>query len=76
MLEIGQKVQFKEGAFTQAIGKGITFTVTDAFVKGDETPSGETYNGSTPLYRIVTDDAAVPEPLRILYETEDSVIPV
>ena len=76
MLEKGQKVQFKEGAFTQVIGKGITYTVTGAFQKGDETPYGETYNGSTPLYRIVTDDSAVPEPLRILYETEDSIIPV
>jgi len=76
MFEKGQKVQFKEGAFTRAIGKGIAFTVTDAFEKGDEMPSGETYNGSTPLYRIVTDDTAVPEPMRVLYETEDSIIPV
>ena len=75
MLEINQKVQFKKGPFTDILGEGQTYTVTAVYQKGDDTDYGDTYNGSEPLYRIEAEGEGCPKPLRVLYETENSIRP-
>lgn len=72
-MEKGNKVKFKKGIFTQTLGENVVYTVTDVYVKGDELPNGDTYNGPDELYRIVTEESSVPAQLRILYEKECSI---
>lgn len=74
MFETNDRVRFKPGLFTQAIGD-VTYTVTGVYRKGEPLPDGETYNGPDELYRIETDEPSVPKPLRILYEKENSLQP-
>lgn len=72
MFAVNDKVKFNEGLFTKALGD-ITFIVTHVYNKGDDLPTGQTYNGPDELYRLVTDDPSVPKELRVNYQKETSI---
>ena len=69
MFQINEKVKFKEGLFTKVFGD-VVFVVTDIYSRGDVPPYGDVYNGSDELYRIVTDNPAVPKQLSVSYQKE------
>ena len=74
MFNVNDKVKFNEGLFTKVVGD-VTYTVTDVYVKGDELPFGETYNGPDELYRLATDDPSVPDQLKVTFQKECCIHP-